>query len=300
MGAISKRKLAKNKGQILLHIVFVLLSLCYILPLMIVISASFSSEKSLYTGGGFSLFPKEFSLDAYKLVFDDPTQIIQSYITTATFSVVGTIMSVIVMAFLAYPLVRNNFKGKRFVNMFLLITMLFSGGMVPSYILNTTYLHLDDTIWIYILPGLVSAYNVFVLKAGYKGIPEELIEAAKVDGANEFYVCFRIMIPLAKATLATVAFLSLIGRWNDWVTTSIYIRSPKLYSLQYLLQKILQEVQYMKSLVDEGVLMNTDGMLPSESLRYALMLVAAGPMLIVFPFFQKYFVKGMTIGAVKG
>lgn len=296
----TNRKFKKNRGQILLHITFILISLCYILPIMITISASFSSEKSLSIGGGFSLFPKEFTLDAYRMIFAKPAQIIYSYITTATFSLVGMALSVIVMALMAYPLSRDNFKGKRFVNVYVLITMLFSGGMVPSYILNSTYLHLDDTIWIYILPGLVGAYNVFVLKAGYKGIPNELIEAAKVDGADEFYVFARIMLPLSKATLATVGFLVLIGKWNDWATSSIYIRNPKLYSLQYLLQRILNEAQFLQSLANDGVLKDVDKYLPTESLRYAMMLVAAGPMLVVFPFFQKYFVKGMTIGAVKG
>jgi len=178
--------------------------------------------------------------------------------------------------------------------------MLFSGGMVPSYLVNTRYLHLDNTIWIYILPALVVAYHVFVLKAGYKGVPEELIDAAKVDGANEFYICFKIVMPLSKATLATIAFLNLVSLWNNWMTSSIYIQNPELYSLQYLLQRILKEAEFMKQLAEEGQLLSISGLTPLESLRYAMAIVMAGPMLVIFPFFQKYFVKGMTLGAVKG
>ena len=160
---------------------------------------------------------------------------------------------------------------------------------------------MDDTIWIYILPGVVTAYNLFVMKAGYMSIPTELIEAGKVDGASEFYICFRIMMPLAKATMATVAFLILVSKWNEWYTASIYIENPKLYSLQYLLQKILNEAQFLKQLSNEaGIVANVQDAVPLENLKYAMAVVAAGPMLVAFPFFQKYFVKGMTIGAVKG
>lgn len=290
----------KNRGQVILNAVLILISIIYIVPLMLVISASFTDEAEL-AKGGFSLFPRAFSLDGYRVLFQDLHQILNSYKTTAIYSFGGTALSVLVMGMMAYPLARNNFKLKKLVNFLALFTMLFSGGLVPSYIVNTKYLHLGNTIWVYILPGVVSAYNLFVIKAGYKAIPEELIEAAKIDGANEFYICFRIVMPLAKATLATVAFLTLVGKWNDWYTASVYIQNPDLYSLQYLLQRILNEAQYMKQMALEGLaVIDLKDVLPSESLRYAIAIVASAPMLIIFPLFQKYFVKGMTIGAVKG
>lgn len=290
----------KNKGQIALHLVFLLIAIVYIAPLMLVISASFTEERFL-SSAGFSLIPRGFTAEAYEMIFRNPVQILQSYGTTVTYSFIGTLLSVLIMGVMAYPLARSNFKFKKPLNFMVLFTMLFSGGLVPSYILNARYLHLDNTIWIYILPGLVSAYNLFIIKAGYKSIPEELVEAAKIDGASEFYICFKVMMPLAKATLATVAFLILVAKWNDWYTASVYIQNPKLYSLQYLLQKILKETEYMKQLAQEAtVSIDLNQVLPTESLRYAMAVVAAGPMLVVFPFFQKYFVKGMTIGAVKG
>lgn len=295
-----RKMCAKNYGQFFLHIVLILMSAAYILPLMLVVSASFTSEEALLRGG-FGLFPREFTLDTYRIIFEDASQILNSYKTTAIFSIGGTALSVFVMSMMAYPLTRPDFKFRKIVNFMVLFTMLFSGGLVPSYIINTRYLGLGNSIWIYILPGVVSAYNLFVIKAGYKSIPEELVEAARIDGASEFYICFKIMIPLAKATLATVAFLILVAKWNDWYTASVYIQNPDLYSLQYLLQRILNEAQYMKQMALEGMaVIDLKDVLPSESLRYAIAIVAAGPMLIVFPLFQKYFVKGMTIGAVKG
>lgn len=290
----------KNYGQVFLHIALILISVLYILPLLLVVSASFSDEEALLKGG-FSLLPRGFTFDSYRVIFEDASQILNSYKTTAIYSIGGTALSILVMSMMAYPLTRPNFKFRKAVNFMVLFTMLFSGGLVPSYIINTRYLHLGNTIWIYILPGVVSAYNLFVIKAGYKSISEELIEAARIDGANEFYICFKIMMPLAKATLATVAFLILVAKWNDWYTSSVYIQNPNLYSLQYLLQRILNETEYMKQMALEGMaVIELKDVMPSESLRYAMAIIAAGPMLIVFPLFQKYFVKGMTIGAVKG
>ena len=290
--------LRKNGGQIALHAIFILISIAYIVPLMLVISASFSSERSL-TGTGFSLFPTEFSLEAYKTVFSNPDQILQSYQVTIIFSAIATVLTVLIMGIMAYPLSRPSFALKNPITFFVFFTMLFSGGMVPSYLLITRYLHLDDTIWVYILPSLVSAYNLIIIRTNYKNIPNELIEAAKIDGAKEIYICFKIVMPLSKATLASIGFLFLVGKWNDWLTASLYIRDPNLYSLQYLLQRILREVEYLKQLAQMNMLTGTE-VVPTESVRYAMALVAAGPMLIVFPFFQKYFAKGMTIGAVKG
>lgn len=270
----------------------------YLVPLLLVISASFTDEKALMSAG-FSLFPKVFSLEAYKSVFSNPVQILRSYGVTITFSAIATFLSVLVMGVMAYPLSRDNFVLKKPITFFVFFTMLFSGGMVPSYLLITKYLHLDDTIWAYILPSLVSAYNLIIIKTNYKNIPTELIEAAKIDGAKELYICFKIVMPLSKATLASIGFLFLVAKWNDWLTTSLYIRDPNLYTLQYLLQRILREAEYLKQLAEANMLTGTE-VFPTESVRYAMALVAAGPMLAVFPFFQKYFAKGITLGAVKG
>ncbi len=286
-------------GQVALHIVFILISICYILPLMLTVSAAFTTERAL-TQSGFSILPKEFTLDAFKLVFKNPEQILNSYKTTIFYSAVSTFLAVLIMGVMAYPLTRKNFVFRNVITFYVFFTMLFSAGLVPSYIVNTKVLHLKNTIWIYIFPGLISAWNLIVIRTNYKSLPNELIESAKLDGASELQICFKIVMPLSKATLATVGFLFLVGKWNDWSTSSIYIRNPDLFSLQYLLQKILREAQMLKQMAATDPSMMQDGLMPTESLRYAMALVAGGPMLVVFPFFQKYFAKGMTIGAVKG
>lgn len=293
-----KKKKKLGKGQIVLHAVFIVLVLMYIIPFILTISISFSDETSLIRNG-YSLIPHVFSLEAYKMVFNNPAQIFQSYKVTIIFTVTATALSVLVMGVMAYPLSRPNFRFRGPLSFYVLFTMLFSGGMVPTYLLIVKYLHLDNTIWVYILPGLVSAYNLIIIRTNYRSLPEELIEAAKMDGATELYICFKIVMPLCKPVLASVGFLFFVAKWNDWNTALLYITDPKLYSLQYLLQKILNEAEFLKQLAEAGELMGGE-VFPSESYRYAMALVAAGPVLCVFPFFQKYFAKGMTLGGVKG
>ena len=293
-----KKKKKLGKGQIVLHAVFIVLVLMYIIPFILTISISFSDETSLIRNG-YSLIPHVFSLEAYKMVFNNPAQIFQSYKVTIIFTVTATALSVLVMGVMAYPLSRPNFRFRGPLSFYVLFTMLFSGGMVPTYLLIVKYLHLDNTIWVYILPGLVSAYNLIIIRTNYRSLPEELIEAAKMDGATELYICFKIVMPLCKPVLASVGFLFFVAKWNDWNTALLYITDPKLYSLQYLLQKILNEAEFLKQLAEAGELMGGE-VFPSESYRYAMALVAAGPVLCVFPFFQKYFVKGLTVGGVKG
>lgn len=293
---MKKRKIAW--GQVILNMVFIGFAICYIVPFALCISISFSDEEALVMQG-YSLIPRVFSLESYKLVFRNPKQILQSYEVTIIFTIISTALAVLVMGLLAYPLARPNYRFKGILSFFVFFTMLFSGGMVPSYLLIVRYLHLNDTMLVYIFPGLVSAYSVMIIRTNYRSIPYELIEAAKVDGASELFICFRIVMPLSKPVLASIGFLFLVDKWNDWMTSMLYIRDPKLYSLQYLLQRILNEAEYLRQLADTGALMGGE-VFPTESFRYAMALVAAGPVLLIFPFFQKHFAKGMTLGGVKG
>ena len=298
---MSNNRLHKRKtygGQIVLHFTFILMTLCYLVPFLLVIAVSFTDEMSLLVDG-YRLIPKKISLKAYELVFNDPTQLLNSYRTTIIFTAISTFLSVLVMGIMAYPLSRPGYRHHKFVTAYVLFTMLFSAGMVPNYLLIVRYLKLNNTIWVYILPGLVSAYNLIVIRTNYRSLPDSLVESAKLDGASELRICFQIVMPLCKPVLASIGFLFLVGKWNDWMTSMLYIREPELYSLQYLLQKILQEAQYLQQLADAGML-NSGEVFPTESFRYAMAMVAAGPVLCVFPFFQKYFAKGMTVGSVKG
>jgi putative aldouronate transport system permease protein len=285
-------------GQALLHVFFVVLSLMYIIPFLLLVAISFTDE-TILADYGYSLIPKQLSLEAYKHIFENPKQLIDSYQTTILFTVLYTVFTVVVTTMTAYPLSRSNFRYKKALTWYIFITMIFGGGLVPSYLVNTKLLNLDNTIWIYVLPGLVSAWNVIIVRTFFQGIPESLAESAKIDGASEFGTFIRIMIPLSTPVMATIGFLQMVAKWNDWNTALIYIKDTQLYSLQYMLQRILREVEFVKQMASQSANFN-DYEVPTESIRYATALLAAGPMIIVFPFFQKYFTKGMTIGAVKG
>ena len=288
--------------DILLNVFFVLMCVCFIIPLMLVISASFTSEGRLASAGGYGLFPKEFTLDAYTSAFSNVERIIRAYIVTFAQSVLGTVIGCVVAGMIAYPLSRTNFRFKKFFTPLVFFTMLFSAGMIPSYIVFSKYYGISDSFWIYILPGMTGgAWNTMVFRTFYKGLPESLFEAAHIDGARELTIFFRIVEPLSKPVIATIGFMTLVGKWNDYSTSMIYIRNENLYTLQFLLQRMMNEVAFMKTLaqeVDPNLLLDLD--LPSENLKFAMCVLAAGPMLLVFPWFQKYFSQGLTIGAVKG
>jgi putative aldouronate transport system permease protein len=293
-----------NRYSIFIHLFFILACFTFVLPMILVISISFSSELSVTAvNAGYSLIPKEFSLDAYKMAFANPDAIKNAYILTASQAILGTALALLVIGMVAYPLSRRNFAYKGVITFIIFFTMLFGGGMIPTYIIYTQWYHLGDSFWVYILPGLAGgAWNTLVVRTFFKGLPESLFESAKIDGAKELTIFFRIALPLSKAVFAAIGFMMMVGKWNDWGTSLIYIRTHKLYTLQYLLQRILNEADFLNGLIENPIPgINVNQMKrPTETLRYAMCVIAAGPMLIAFPFFQKYFSKGLTIGAVKG
>ena len=304
MSAARKRR--QPVYLVFIHIFFVLLSLMYILPMLLVVSASFTSERVLVTGG-FGLIPKEFTLEAYRIAFKNPTQVLRAYGVTIAQALLGTFLTTVLMGMSAYPLSRSNFRFKGPVTWYIFCTMLFSGGAIPTYIIYTKWYGLLNSFWVYILPGLSGgAWGILCFRAFFKSVPESLFESARLDGASELLCYFRIAIPLSTPIVATQAFMGLVGRWNSWTTSYVYIRDPKLYTLQYLLQRVLNEIEFIKSMTSStamGTATNIDMSsykLPAESMKYALCVIAAGPMLVAFPFFQKYFAKGLVIGSVKG
>lgn len=294
----------KNKFfsyKLIIHLIFILLCASFLIPFLYVISLSVTSE-DIITGQGYKLIPAELDFSAYKWIFANPSQLIASYRTTILFSCVGTALSMVFMTTIAYAISRRQFAARRAVTFFVYFTMLFSGGMVPSYMINTKYLGLTDSFWVYILPSLASAYHILILRTFFQGIPSSLMEAAKIDGASEMRIFRIIALPLSKPVLATVALLTLLNKWNDWQTSLLYINEEKLYSLQYLLQKILRETEFLEQMskdINLNVTLAKDSS-PIESMRFAMAILAAGPMMVIFPFFQKYFTRGLTIGAVKG
>lgn len=300
---MKKRSKNQKTDTVMINLFFCIFSLCFLIPFLYVISISFSNEELMNTYG-YKLIPAKFDLTGYKYVFNNMEQIIDSYKVTAFTSIFGTVLGLLMMSMAAYPIALNSFKFRRPITFFIFFTMIFGGGLIPSYILNTQYLGLRDSIWVYIIPSLANAWNIIVLKTFFQGLPISCIESARLDGASELRVFFQIVLPLSKPALASVGLLTLLTRWNDWYTCLIYIESKELYSLQFLLQKILMDAEFVNNIarnvpggmIDVGNLMQ----IPTESVRFAMCIIAAGPMLIIFPFFQKYFTRGLTIGSVKG
>jgi putative aldouronate transport system permease protein len=300
MKKIGRGKRFKISGAIL-HMALFCISLLFVLPLLMVISISFTHEDVLKSLG-YSLIPKRFDTVAYSYIFANPENLLDAYKVTFFISIVGTLLSLIVMTMIGYSLSRRNFSFKKPVTYYIFFTMLFSGGLVPAYILNTQYLKLADNIWVYILPNIVNAWHIIIIRTFFKGLPEDLFESAKIDGASEMRIYMQIALPLSKPVLATVGLMLLLARWNEWYSSLLYIRNARLYTLQYLLQKMLRDAQFVQrmSVVMPDVIGHEAVSVPTESMRFAMCVIAAGPMLVVFPLFQKYFARGLTIGAVKG
>lgn len=274
--------------------------LLFVIPLLFIVSVSFTNEDALIREG-FRLIPQKLDFTAYRYVFSNPGTLFDAYIVTALQSFLGTLLGLLFMSMCAYSLSRSNFKARKQLTFYLFFTLIFSGGLIPTYILLTQYLHLGNSFWIYLFhPWLVNAFYIIIIRTFFQGLPPSLAESAKVDGAGEIRIFFQIILPISKPVLATIALLTLLDRWNNWFTTFLFISDMKLYTLQFLLQKILLDAQAFQAMMDNAPPGIIAPRLPTESLRYAMCILAAGPMLFVFPFFQKYFTKGLTVGAVKG
>lgn len=293
--AVKKR----NKTSIVIHLFFILFGVLCIVPFMIVVSASLSSETDLAING-FSVLPSKVDFTAFKYLFKNPETIVNAYMVTIFITVVGTFLAVLFMAMAAYCLARSSFRYKGILTFFIFFPTLFSGGMVPSYIINTQYLHLTDSLAALILPSLINVFHIIMLRTFFKQLPEALYEAAVIDGASEYHIFFRIVLPLSKPVLATVAFLNALAKWNEWYNAMLYIRDDRLVPLQYMLQRMMMNLRALLDAMQNVPSSVNIQDLPGENLRMAMLVVAIGPMLLVFPFFQKYFTRGMTVGAVKG
>ena len=284
-------------GMTFVHLFFILFSLACVIPLLAIIAISFSDE-GMIAQQGYQLIPTKVNLLAYQLVFKSPWQLLNAYKISIIVTVLGTLCGLYVQATMAYVLSRRSYKYRNFLAFYMFFTMLFSGGLIPSYILITS-LGLKNTIWVLFVPGLVSAWNIILLRTFFQGIPESLVESAKIDGAKELRIFFSIMVPLSKPSLATIALFISVGLWNDWWNALIYITNPDLSPLQYLLHTYLMEQEQALQQAAKMPGFNIQN-IPSESYQMAMCILAAGPMLFAYPFFQKYFVRGLTIGGVKG
>lgn len=285
-------------SKIWIDVVFIIICLLTTLPFLLLLGISFSNERDIVYSG-YSLIPKHFDLSAYQYVFKNPTAILKAYGFTAFTSFTGTFLSVFMMSLIAYPLSIKKFRLRNFFSMYLFVTMIFSGGMAGGYIINAKYLHLSNTPWIFILPGTISAWYVIILRTFFQGIPNEIKESARIDGASHWRIFFSMILPLSKPALATVALMTLLAKWNDWMTCMLYITNNDMLTIQYLLQRIMENIKLLEQVSQIGMA-SAAGEIPSETVRMAMAVIAAGPMIMVFPFFQKYFTKGLTVGSVKG
>lgn len=282
-------------------VVMIILAIYCVIPFILMLSVSFSSEAAL--AQGYKFFPQEFSLNAYQFLWVKRATIFRSYALTILVTVVGTAANLVLTSLFAYPLSRKDFKMRNVFAFILFFTMLFNGGMTASYIVWTQIFHIKNTIWAYILPGsLMGAMNVLMVRNYYNAnIPYPIIEAARLDGANDLKIYTRIMVPLSKPVMTTVGLFAALGYWNNWTSGLYYITDPKLYTIQVYLKKLMDSIQFLKTsdMVDESAKLAAMS-LPTESARMAIAIIAILPILCVYPFIQQELIKGMVVGGVKG
>ncbi len=289
----------KNKGfQIVAHCIMILLTLFCLLPFLLLIVSSFTDETTLIQDG-YAFFPKKLSLEAYRYLLVDSTAIARGYLISVVVTVVGTTINLLLTVMLAYPLSRKDLPKRNFFAFFLFFTMLFNGGLVPTYIMWTQTFHIKNTIFALLVPGLLmNAFNVIMMRTYINSnIPDAVIEAARIDGAGEFRLLIQIILPMSLPIVATLALLAGLAYWNDWLNGLYYITDDRLFSIQVILNRMLTKTEMLKQAATTGVSM---GPMPEIGIKMAVAVLGALPVLIVYPFFQRYFVKGIAIGAVKG
>lgn len=288
----------KNKiSKAVISIVFFVISLAYILPFLLLIGISFSKETDLINYG-FQIIPRTFTTEAYNMIFKNPAQILRAFGVTVFYATVPVAIGIFLTACCGYAMAQKDFKLRGFVKIYVLITMFFSGGIVPAYILRTQYLGLQNNIWVYFFTWCISGMTVFIFRTFFSQLPLELFESARLDGASDFKIILHIVIPLSKAIIATYFLFGMLDHWNDYLTSLYYVTDEKLYTIQYLLQKYLQEAETIKQMILQmGINVAQP---PTETLKFAVCVLGAVPMMLIFPLFQKFFSKGVMIGAVKG
>lgn len=282
------------------HIILTLFSLACILPFILLLISSLTDDHTIAVEG-YSFFPSKFSLSAYEYLWRESGQILHAYGITVLITVIGTTASLLITSLLAYPLSRKDLPGGTTIAFFVFFTLLFNGGLVPTYLIYTQMFHIKNTLFALLIPWLLmNGFNVMLMRTFFKTtIPGAIIESASMDGAGEFRMYYKIILPLSLPIMATVGMFQGLAYWNDWNNGLIFVTDPKLFSLQNMLNRIMNDIQYLtrNSQMNTGAALDQ---LPSETFRMAVAVIGVIPILIAYPFFQKYFVKGMTIGAVKG
>ena len=298
-----KRKLNSEKiFRSFAFVVLLILAIVCILPIILIIVASFTDETTLLANG-YRFFPQKYGLEAYVYLLKQSVMMLRAYKISILVTVIGTLASLVLSTTFAYPLSRKDFKYRNIFSFLVFFTMLFSGGIVPSYMMWTKFFHIKDTIWALIIPSyLMNAFNILLIRNYYSNnIPDALVEAARIDGASEFLTFRRVIVPLSVPVIATVGLFTGLAYWNDWINGLYYINDPGLYSIQNLLIRLMNNIQYLNSGAAAGIVSGgTTGALPSTSVRMAIAVVGVIPVVAAYPFLLKYLIRGTVIGAVKG
>lgn len=301
MAVRKKRGIRMSASRVAFNIVgyafVILIALFCLLPFVMLVSASFSTEKAISLQG-FGILPREFTTEAYELLFKYPQTILRAYGVSIFITVVGTILGLLITTMTGFVLSRSDFKYRNRFSFYFYFTTLFNGGMVSTYIFVIRYLHLKENLLAIILPLMLNVFYLLIMRSFIQAIPMSLVESAKIDGAGDFKIFCSIILPLSKAGLATIGLFIALGYWNDWYHAMLFISEREKWPLQYMLYDMLNTAQAMANLSTQANISLAD--VPSQSLRMAMAVVATGPALLLYPFVQKYFVKGVTVGAVKG
>ncbi|WP_152397156.1 carbohydrate ABC transporter permease [Paenibacillus guangzhouensis] len=291
-----------NQGkQIWLHLPMLALAAACLLPFLLLVISSVSDEGSILRQG-YTFFPDKFGVEAYRYLWHHSQQLVRSYGVTVFITVFGTAASLLMTAMLAYPMSRQGVPWRNTVAFLVFFTLLFNGGLTPTYLIYVQYLNIKNTIWALIVPGLLmNGFNVLLMRTFFMTtIPPALIEAAQIDGAGEFKIFWRIIIPLSMPIVATVGLIQTITYWNDWFNGMIYVTDSRLFSIQNILNRMLTDIQFLTESKFNAQLGEAGANLPSTTVKMAIAVVGVLPMIAMYPFFQKYLIKGITIGAVKG
>jgi putative aldouronate transport system permease protein len=280
------------------YVSLIFLAIVCILPFILVVSSSLTDEQKIITDG-YQFIPTVFSTEAYSILFKYPQEMINAYLVTIGVTITGTFLGLLLTSMTAYALSRRDFKWRNKFSFFFFFTTLFNGGLVPWYLLIVNYLNMKDTFMALIVPMMLNVFYIIVMKSFMGGIPEAIVESAKIDGANDFVIYARLILPLSKPALATIGLFLALAYWNDWYNALLFVSNQDLMPLQYYLYKMLGNMDGMrKAMMGAGAVVTTA--IPTESLKMAMTVVATGPILLAYPFVQRYFVQGLTIGAVKG
>ncbi|QEK01492.1 carbohydrate ABC transporter permease [Treponema phagedenis] len=297
---VERNNYLQPPASVLAHLLFLLLGLLCVIPFIFVIIISFSSPASIQEVG-YSFFPTAFSLETYRYVFEAKDVIFRAYGVSIFITIAGTVLGLLLNSSIAYALSRPNFRYQKFFTLVVLIPMLFNGGLISFYLIMTKFLHLKDSLLALILPSAVSSFYIMVLRTFFKTtIPESIIDSARIDGAGQFHIFFKMILPISLPALATIGLFLTFGYWNEWFNALLFIEQPTKVPLQALLMRIEQNLSFitdnMSMLGGYGKTIN----LPSETMKMAIVVLVAMPIACAYPFFQRYFISGLTIGSIKG